>query len=118
MAPIVSTSAITFRFEDEDFKILLEVALNNGKVISVSDSTQAFFNYLQDLHLVSSTENIYTWLDSSENVTLQFLSNFRNSYRIRKKAEILGLKVLPGMAFQKRRQDSLIKLKAPRITTK
>ena len=40
MAPIVSTSAITFRFEDEDFKILLEVALNNGKVISVSDSTQ------------------------------------------------------------------------------
>ena len=55
MAPIVSTSAITFRFEDEDFKILLEVALNNGKVISVSDSTQAFFNYLPDLHLVSST---------------------------------------------------------------
>lgn len=102
----LATPMITFRFGDEDFKIIWEVVIENGKVVYVSNSTQLFFNYLQKLHLVSSTEEIFTWLNSSENITLEFF-NSRNSFKIRKKAHMLGLKVIPGVIFQERKDNAL-----------
>ena len=102
-----ATKSVTFRFEDEDFQVQLEVLLKDEKVVSVLDSTQLFFNYLKELNFVPNNVEINTWLNSSNNITLQLFSNSKNSFRIRKKAQILGLKIILGTAFQQRKEDSL-----------
>ena len=107
-----TTTTVTFRLEDEDFQVKLETTSENGKVVSVSDSTQKFFDYLKSLHLVSNTEDICTWLNNSENLTISIfpISNSKYSFRIRKKAEILGLQIILGVSFQKRREAAFKKV--------
>lgn len=100
---------ITFRFKEEIFQVQLETTFENGKVTSVSESTQKFFDYLKSLKLILETEDIYKWINSSENITLHFFSNSKNSYRVRKKAEILGLKIILWDYFIKKRAESLKK---------
>ena len=102
-----TTKSLTFRFEEEDFKVQLEVTLKDGKVVSVSDSTQAFLNYLKELHFLPISLEICTWLNSSKEITLQFFSNPKNSFRIRTKAQKLGLKIILGASFQQRREASM-----------
>lgn len=102
-----TTKNLTFRFEEEDFQVQLEVVLRDGKVVSVSDSTQAFLNYLKELHFLPNSLEICTWLNSSNDLTLQFLKNPKNSFRIRSKAQRLGLKIILGASFQQRRDDSM-----------
>lgn len=102
-----STKNVTFRFENEDFQVKLKTFSRNGEVVSVPDSTQKFFNYMKLLHLVAGSEEVISWLNSSKEITISTFSNSKNSLRVRKKARFLGLEVIPGITFQKRREISL-----------
>ena len=75
-----TTTTVTFQLEDEDFQVKLETTSENGKVVSVSDSTQKFFDYLKSLHLVSNTEDICTWLNNSENLTISIFPISNSKY--------------------------------------
>ena len=96
---------VTFRHGDFDFDVQLEVELKNNKVVSVSDSTSKFFDSLKAFHIVSTNEDICTLLDS-EKVTFSLFSD-KNSFKVRKKAELLGLKIIPGENFEKKKSNSL-----------
>lgn len=104
-----STKKVTFRFENEDFQVRLKTFSRNGEVVSVPDSTQKFFDYIKLLHFVTSSEEVVSWLNSSKNLTIFIFSKYKNlhSLRIRKKASFLGLEVIPGITFQKRREEAL-----------
>ena len=104
-----STRNVAFRFENEDFQIQLETTSKDGKVVSVSDSTQKIFDYLKSLHLVPTSEEITSWLNSSNTITISIISGSKDSFKIRKKAMFFGLEVIPGVSFQKRREESLKK---------
>ena len=103
-----ATKKICFREGHDEFKVQLEVTLKNQKVVSVSDSTQKFFDYLKTLNLLSQTDDIIYLFNSSQEVHLTVFSscNF-TSFKIRKKAELLGLKILPGKGFEERKKQAL-----------
>lgn len=102
-----ATKNLTFRFNEEDFQVQLEVTLKDEKVVSVSDSTQAFINYLKELHLLSSSLETCKWLNSSKEISLSSFSNSKNSFRVRTKARRLGLTIILGESFQQRREASM-----------
>ena len=103
----VLTKKVTFRFEDEDFQVKLKTFSRDGKVASVPDSTQKFFDYIKLLHLVAGSEEVISWLNSSKDITISTFYKSRNSLKVRKKARFLGLEVIPGITFQKRREEAI-----------
>ena len=103
-----ATKNVCFRDGRDEFKVQLEVILKNQKVVAVSDSTQKFFNYLKTLNFLSHTEDSIHWLNSSKEVHLTLFSGCSHvSFKIRKKAELLGLKIVPGKGFEERKKESL-----------
>lgn len=105
-----ATKTVTFRHEGYDFDVQLEVESKDNKVISISDSTSKFFDYLKRIQIISPNRDIYEILnaESIDHVTfgLFFKDNF---FKVRKKAELLGLKVIPGEKFEECKKESLRK---------
>ena len=112
MAASVTTKTVTFRSDDgvENFKIVLNVKVDKGKVLSVKEGSEELFEYLKHLNLVRTDMDFLDWLDSFENLTL-FYSGYKESFKLRKKASMLGLVVVPGECFEKRKLESLKNIK-------
>ena len=109
-----ATKSLAFRFDDDYFQVNLDVILKDGKVKSISEPTKKFLDYLKDLNFLEKDVNL-TDLCESEDLTLHYFSNqnnsFKNSFKIRTKAHKLGLKIILGESFKKRREASMKRAK-------
>lgn len=105
MASKKITKNVTFRFDEEDFQVQLVFESENGKLIA-SSSSISFLDFLKSLNLVKPTEDTDTWLNTCDGATITCFSHHEYSFRVRKKASILSLKVIPGESFQRRRAEA------------
>ena len=103
-----ATKIISFRNNENDFQVQLKVVSKNGKVVSIPDSTETFFNFLKKISVVSPTTEIYSWLNSGEELSITLITSSNiSSRKIRRQANILGLTIIPGQAFQKKKEADL-----------
>lgn len=98
------TKTVTFRFGEEDFRVQLVFELRNGKLVA-SSSSVSFLDFLKSLHLVEHSADPNTWFNDCDGLTITSFSHHEYSFRIRKKASILRLKVIPGECFKRKREN-------------
>lgn len=98
-----ATKNVTFRSDEEDFQVQLIFELKNGKLVA-SPSSRSFLNFLKSSNLVDYSTDDDTWFNSCDDFTITFISPSTYSLKIRMKADILGLKVIPGKNFQEKRE--------------
>lgn len=102
----LTTKNVTFRFgEKEDFQVQLVFESENGKLIA-SSSSISFLDFLKSLNLVKPSADTDTWFNTCDGVTIICFSHPEFSFKIRKKASILGLSIIPGESFQRRRAEA------------
>ena len=101
----LTTKNVTFRFGEEDFQVQLVFESENGKLIP-SSSSISFLDFLKSLNLVKSSADTDTWFNTCDGATIICFSHPEFSFKIRKKASIYGLSVIPGKSFQRRKAEA------------
>lgn len=101
----LTTKNVTFRFDEEDFQVQLVFESENGKLIAATSSTR-FLNYLKSLKIVTPSADTDTWFNTCDGSTISCFSNPEFSFKIRKKASLCGLKVIPGESFKRKRAEA------------
>lgn len=100
----LTTKNVTFRFNEEDFQVQLVFESEKGKLIASSSSIK-FLDFLKSLNIVTLSADTDTWFNNCNNLTISCSSNNKLSYKIRKKASLCGLKVIPGESFKRKRAE-------------
>ena len=101
----LTTKNVTFRFDEEDFQVQLVFESENGKLIA-SSSSISFLDFLKSLNLVKPSADTDTWFNTCDGSTISCFSNPEFSFKIRKKASLCGLKVIPGESFKRKRAEA------------
>ena len=108
--------SVYFRPKDseESFEVVLHVDTKDGITTAIDDETFKFFNYLRDLNLVDKEINPFDWFDSFEHgkKTIVYPYKITTSKKIRKKADYLGLTIVLGNWFKKKKTEDLQKAAA------
>ena len=101
----LTTKNVTFRFGGEDdFQVQLVFEPKNDKLVASSSSVR-FLNFLKSLRLVKASADASTWFSNCDGLTITCFSNSNCSFKIRKKASMLELKVIPGEGFKRKREN-------------
>ena len=102
----LTTKNVTFRFgEEDDFQVQLVFEPKNGKLVA-SSSSISFLKFLKSLHLVEPSANANTWFNTCDGLIITCFSNPEYSFKIRKKASMYELKVIPGEGFKRKREEA------------
>ena len=109
--------AVTFRSDNgnEDFSVVFNVSDESNKVAIVSSETEKFFKYLQKLGIIEKDTTMEDWAEKLDEIGY---SDPNTSIKIRIKAHVHGLDVVPGKAFEAKRTAALKRIaKGKRRTT-
>ena len=87
--------SLSFRFEKDEFKVILED----------STSSEIFFNFLKSIHLVTNHEVFETWFNTITDDTLIQCFTSTTSLNVRKKAEQLRLSMVQEKSFLHEKEE-------------